>query len=305
MIASLARRLTGEEGDTIAANRAPPRTSAAAAKAAEAPAPPVEPSVFAVLRAASRVWAVGAIHGEAERLNRLHRALLPRLAPGDRLVYLGNVLGRGPDARGAVDEVLSFRRGFLAARGAFVPDLVLLRGAQEEMWQRLLQLQFAVNPSEVFGWMVSQGVGATIESYGMGLKEGESAVRQGPMAITRWTGRLRGAFQAAPGHQQYMSALKRAALNAEGTLLFVHRGVDPDRPLEAQGDVFWWGARAFDRIETPFAGFRLVVRGFDGRHRGLRVAACTASLDGGAGFGGPLLAGCFTPDGAMVDSIEA
>ena len=44
---------------------------------------------------------------------------------------------------------------------------------------------------------------------------------------------------------------------------------------------------------------------FDPQHRGLVTTRCTASLDAGCGFGGPLLAGCFTPDGALADSIEA
>lgn len=264
-----------------------------------------ESSVFAELRAARRVWAVGAVHGDAERLRRLHGLLLPRLRPGDRLVYLGNIMGRGAGIRAALDEALAFRRGFLAARNAFVHDIAFLRGTQEEMWQRLFQLQFAVNPSEVFAWMLSHGVGVTLEAYGMRIDEATSAIRQGPMAVTRWTGRLRAAFQAAPGHQAYMSSLKRAAFTSDGSLLFVHRGIDPERPLEAQGDVFWWGTRAFDQIDTPFAGFRKVVRGFDPQHRGLVTTRCTASLDAGCGFGGPLLAGCFTPDGALADSIEA
>ena len=50
---------------------------------------------FARLRAYRRVWAVAAVHGEAERLGQLHAALWRRLEPGDRVVYLGNMIGRG------------------------------------------------------------------------------------------------------------------------------------------------------------------------------------------------------------------
>ena len=245
------------------------------------------------------------MNGAADRLASLHRQLAERLAYGDRVVYLGNVLGHGPRVAEAVDEVLRFRAEVIARPFGFVGDVAILRGAQEEMWQRLFQLQFAINPSEVFAWMLTQGVGVTLEAYGMRIDEATSAIRQGPMAITRWAGRLRAAFQGAPGHQEYLSSLKRAAYTRDGSLLFVHRGIDPERPLEAQGDVFWWGTRAFDQIEAPFAGFRTVVRGFDPQHRGLKITNCTASLDAGCGFGGSLLAGCFTPDGALADSIEA
>jgi len=37
-------------------------------------------SSIATLRATRRVWAVGAIHGEATRLERLHDLIWPRLA---------------------------------------------------------------------------------------------------------------------------------------------------------------------------------------------------------------------------------
>ena len=84
---------------------------------------------------ARRVWAVGAIHGEAHRLVSLHARLAPRLNAGDRLVYLGNYLGYGPAAAATLDALILFRRLFLARRNAFVGDIAFLRGSQEEMWQ--------------------------------------------------------------------------------------------------------------------------------------------------------------------------
>jgi serine/threonine protein phosphatase 1 len=110
---------------------------------------------FAVLRRARRVWAVAAIHGESGRLKALHRVLADAFEEGDRLVYLGNSLG-GADVVGTMDELLSFRRAIIARPRTFSSDLVYLRGSQEEMWQKLLQLQFAPNPREVFDWMMEQ-----------------------------------------------------------------------------------------------------------------------------------------------------
>ena len=71
-------------------------------------------NAFAVLRETGRIWAIGSIHGEADRLRALHEELTLLLQPDDRVVYLGNYLGYGPDIIGTVDEVLSFRRSFLA-----------------------------------------------------------------------------------------------------------------------------------------------------------------------------------------------
>src|SRR5215813_6703817 len=98
---------------------------------------------FAVLRRAGRVWAVAAIHGEVQNLAALHRALWPHLKPADRLVYLGNYFGPGSDVGAAIDELIAFRRAVIARPQAFASDLAYLRGSQEEMWQKLLQLQFA------------------------------------------------------------------------------------------------------------------------------------------------------------------
>ncbi len=46
--------------------------------------------IFSTLRRSRRIWAVASIHGEAERLDAVHRELFERLEPGDRIVYLGN-----------------------------------------------------------------------------------------------------------------------------------------------------------------------------------------------------------------------
>jgi serine/threonine protein phosphatase 1 len=39
-----------------------------------------------------------------------------------------------------------------------------------------------------------------------------------------------------------LNSLKRAALGADGTLLLSAAGADATRPLDEQGDAFWWSA---------------------------------------------------------------
>jgi len=119
---------------------------------------------FARLRRARRIWAVAAIHGDAGRLAALHDRMERVWQPGDRVVYLGNYLGRGPAIRQTIDEILGFRLAVMAQPGGFACDVAFLRGSQEEMWQKLLQLQFAVSPRDVLQWMLDQGVGATLEA---------------------------------------------------------------------------------------------------------------------------------------------
>lgn len=260
--------------------------------------------VFATLRNARRIWAVAAVHGEADRLRRVHAQLGKKFAAGDRLVYLGNYLGHGADIIGTVDELLAFRRDLLCRPGMEPDDIVFLRGAQEEMWRKVLELQFAVQPAEVLQWMLRQGAGATLAAYGGSATEGISAFRQGALATTRWTGRLRMTMHNHPGHDELTASLRRAAFTAGGELLFVNAGIDPNRPLSEQGDAFWWGSGYLEDMREPYAGFRLVVRGFDRKLKPARVGAVFASIDGGSGLGGKLNAACFDLSGRAVDWLE-
>jgi serine/threonine protein phosphatase 1 len=217
-------------------NGQPVKLSSAGASAA------VDDTVIAVLPGGRRTWAVAAVHGEARRLEALHDQLATRLQPDDHLVYLGNVLGRGADVAATVNELLLFRRAVLARQlhdGAGA--IVFLRGSQEELWHKLLQLQFAPNPRQVLEWMLARGVGPTIEAYGGSIRDGRSAANRGAFAISQWTNRLRAAIRAVDGHARLISALRRAAVTDDGALLFVSAGINPGRALADQGDAFWWG----------------------------------------------------------------
>lgn len=264
-------------------------------------------SFFSVLAPGRRVWAVAAIHGEAERLRTLHDELGSRFTAGDRLVYLGNYLGHGPDVCGTQDEMLAFRRAIIARPGMFAGDVAFLRGAQEEMWRKLLQLQFATSPGQVLDWMLGHGLEATLRAYAQDPRDGKIACREGALAVAKWTIHIRHAVHARPGHDELNAALRRAAHTAGGELLFVAAGIDPERPLGQQGDVFWWGSGYFSQIAGPYEGFKRLVRGHERRTgaRGVDLDSYAATIDGGAGFGGTLNAVCFDYDGKAVDWIEA
>jgi hypothetical protein len=260
---------------------------------------------FARFRNVVRVWAIAAVHGTAPRLARLHDAISDSFQEGDRLVYLGNYIGYGNTVLETIDELLDFRRRVLGIRHGCSCDVVFLRGAQEETWHKLLQLQFAPNPGEVLQWMVRAGMEATVRAYGGDLQRGFAAARDGPRSITRWTGSLRRAMNAAPGHTALFSALRHAAFTADQAMLFVPAAVDPSRPLAAQGDAFWWGHDDILALSTSFAGFRRVIRGIDREQRGFAEQAFAVSLDGGEGHPGRLLAACFRADGEVIKLVEA
>jgi serine/threonine protein phosphatase 1 len=272
-------------------------------------------TVFAVLPARRSTWAVGSIHGEAGRLQDLHARLAPRLGPQDNLVYLGNFLGCGSDVLGTVQHLLLFRRALMAERalGCSTDDpraddfgaIVYLRGRQEEMWHKLLQVQFAPNPREVLEWMLNHGVAPTLRAYGGTIEEARKVTAMGAAALSQWTNRLRAAMRARDGHDRLMTVLRRAAFSRDGALLLTSAGINPARSLREQADSFWWGGRDFAALEGPYGDFRCVVRGFDEKNRGPWFKPWAASIDGGCGFGGSLVAACFDPDGNFIDTIEA
>ena len=260
---------------------------------------------FARLRAARRVWAIAVIHGEARHLIHLHDTISERFQPGDRIVYLGNYVGRDGAVLATFGELLDFRRRVLGRPGGAACDVVFLRGAQEEMWQKLLQLQFAPNPGGLLHWMVQAGMESTIRAYGGDLRQGFAACRDGARAITRWTSALRSAMNATPGHTELFASLRHAALTEDRALLFVHAAVEPSRPLSEQRDAFWWGREDILELKGSFEGFRRIVRGIDREQRSFIERDFAVSLNGGIGRLGHLTAACFGAGGKVLELIEA
>ncbi|ALG70451.1 hypothetical protein VY88_07200 [Azospirillum thiophilum] len=280
---------------------------------------------FAPLGRPRRVWAVGAIHAQPDRLDVIHHAIGQRFRPGDRLVYLGNMIGFGEQVVETIDRLLAFRIALLAMPGMIASDIVYLRGQQEEMWQKLLQLHFAPDPRTVLDWMLHQGVAPTLAAYGGVTDAGMAAARGGAVMLGRWTRELRQAVARRPGHEALFNALRRAAYTGTGTtadgipdagmagrgggsLLMVSAGIDPKRPLGGQGDAFWWGSAAFARLEEPYGGFRRLVRGYDPAWTpgspGVDAGPVAVTLDGGCGRGGHLVCACFDSFGEMLDLFQ-
>lgn len=263
---------------------------------------------FTSLGAPRRVWAVPAIHGELEKLYAIHDAILERLQAGDRIVYLGNVTGFGIKSRETVDEILTFRRLALSMPGMMPTDFIYLRGRQEDMWQRLLQLQFSQKPEAELSRMLESGLAATLDSYEIDTHDGMRACKEGVLALTRWTAKIRETLRKNPAHDKFITLHHRAAFtggDACNRLLFVNAGINPSRPLEEQGNTFWTSGEDFYGITQAYAPFAKIIRGYDPSHSGVRINCVTASIDGGAGFGGPLVCAGLDSAGNIHELLQA
>jgi serine/threonine protein phosphatase 1 len=264
-------------------------------------------SKFSKLGSPHRVWAVGSVHGDINKLTSLHDNILKNIKLGDRIVYLGNYTGHGDHSAECIDELLTFRRMALAIPGMRPSDLVYLRGTQEEMLQKLLQLQFATNPADVLLWMLGNGLSNTLKSYGLCPHDGIESCRQGVMELIKWTHVVRQAIRERTGHEMLSTQLKQAALTDKSShypMLFVNSGLEPDKDLSAQGDSFWWASDHFEAMSERYKPFEKIVRGYDPAHKGVHLNCITATIDGGCGFGGTLAGAAFTASGDVEHLLE-
>ncbi len=147
------------------------------------------------------VYAVGDIHGERAKLEEL-LALLP-LADGDRVVFVGDYVDRGPDPCGVVDLLIRFARE---------RTCVFLLGNHESMFLDFLGWR----DSAYFGGdaFLMNGGDRTLATYGY---------FDSPSPNPR-------DFRLPREHDAFFRQLKLH--HAEGDYLFVHAGIGRDLLVE-------------------------------------------------------------------------
>ena len=221
---------------------------------------------FVELNKSGRLWALGSIHSNLRSFNLIKKFILNNFNPDDKLIFLGNIIGLGDLSKETLSSVIDLRFKLMSKFILKSNSIVFLRGAQEEMFSKLLQLQLAPNPSEIVNWMFEHGVNKTINSYGFSEDEARNVAASGTIKISKWTSNLNKCLQKCPGHIQYFLNLKHAAYSHTKKILFVNRGVDITRPLSAQNDCFWWGFQNFSKIQQPYKTFVRIVRGYESKH---------------------------------------
>ncbi len=219
-------------------------------------------SNFVELDNASRIWAIGSIHSNIKSLNSVKKFISENFRVNDKIIFLGNVIGLGEHSKDSITSVVNLRFDLMSKFKLKPKDIIFLRGAQEEMFNKILQLQIAPNPVEIINWIFEHGVDKTIESYGFSREEVESIATFGTVSISKWTSKLNQIIMQNPGHKEYFLNLKHAAYSSSKKILFVNRGVDITRPLSAQNDCFWWGYQNFSKINRPYNTYVRIVRGY-------------------------------------------
>jgi serine/threonine protein phosphatase 1 len=214
-----------------------------------------------------RVYAIGDVHGCADRLVRLHEAiaedLSARPAGQAAIVHLGDYVDRGPDSAGVVRHLAGGLPGM--PRDVAVVNLM---GNHEDM-----MLAALADPSGAAShlWLFNGGV-PTLRSWGVpaGARPAE------------WAARLR------PGDLAFLRGL--ASCHRIGGYLFVHAGLRPGTPLALQDrqDMLWIREPFLDWTGDfdPGAPGLVVVHGHTPTHdpvvRPNRIGIDTGAVMGGA-----------------------
>jgi len=190
------------------------------------PAPPA-----ARVPQGTRVYAIGDIHGRLDLLDQLlFRIEADEQARGGaetQLIFLGDLVDRGPNSAGVVQRALELKQSGRPVR--------FLMGNHEEVFLKAL-----AGSLEALRFFVKIGGRATILSYGIDEAEYDQLDYDEllPEVITR----------VPQEHVDFLKSFEdRIAI---GDYLFVHAGIRPRVPIEEQtgGDLRW--------IRSEFLDFR-------------------------------------------------
>jgi serine/threonine protein phosphatase 1 len=178
-----------------------------------------------------RVYAIGDIHGRRDLLDdllfRIEADERVRPPADTRLIFLGDLIDRGPDSAGVVQRVLELVR----AR----PNTRVLMGNHEEVFLKALG-----GSLEALRFFVKIGGRSTILSYGLDVASYEEMEYE---ALADWL------KEAVPAdHVAFLEQMEDRIMI--GDYLFVHAGIRPRVRVDDQvgGDLRW--------IRGDFLNFR-------------------------------------------------
>ncbi len=237
----------------------------------------------------NRIYAIGDVHGHLDKIADAHANIaqdMERAGGPAPVVHLGDMTDRGPDSRKVIQFLLDG-----IARGE---DWIVIKGNHDRLFSNYIRTGSATDDRLRSGltWLNPRmGGDATLRSYGIERRLLERIEK----LHTR-------AAKAVP--EAHVAFLENLPLwHRTDGMIFVHAGIRPGFPLEAQDedDLLWIRDEFLWRLEAHEA---LIVHGHtpvDGpTHYGNRV-----NLDCGAAWGNPLVpvvfedGDCFalTPDG--------
>jgi serine/threonine protein phosphatase 1 len=217
----------------------------------------------------ARSFVIGDIHGGSEPLRKLLGEVRALARPGDRLVFLGDYIDRGPASRQAVEMVL-------AEPKRWPGEVVCLRGNHEAVLLGLLERR---DPLGWAQWLYGFGGWACAQSYGVA----------DPLSIDPFVS----AFPDS--HRRFLAGLRPWFEDENG--IYLHAGVPHGRhprELRSVEALYWTESNGIEyRLGKPVVYGHTPQRerrpGEAARWRPF-VRPDRIGIDTGCGFQGPLTA---------------
>jgi serine/threonine protein phosphatase 1 len=170
----------------------------------------------------ARAYAIGDVHGCLQLLNQLLQQIEEdlRRKPTERafLIFLGDLIDRGPDSAGVVERLLRYRHPVLRP--------VFLAGNHEEYFLRVLDGERGVLDT----WL-KYGGNECVASYGLSPDQLLSLPEDQALSLLR--------SKVPAEHRRFIESFGDTF--RFGDYLFVHAGIRPGLPLEEQSpsDLRW------------------------------------------------------------------
>ena len=250
------------------------------------------------------IYAIGDIHGQLTMLRALLTKLIELpLHTDDTVVFLGDYVDRGEDARGVVETLLQWREQR--------PNTIFLRGNHEQLMldayggagEETVASDSSLRAQLTLVWLQNGGVETLLSYAPPGFQEwcetvGYAMLRipAAPLAdfkasFARW-------LESIPQtHWEFLRATQMDYITPR--YHFVHAGLlTPGKTWASEGwtiDPRLWIREPFLSSRADFDG-RIVVFGHTPQRNGRPLLHRNKiGLDTGAVFGGPLTAGIFAP----------
>jgi serine/threonine protein phosphatase 1 len=155
-------------------------------------------------------YAIGDVHGRSDLLRFLLAFIASdadRRRQEPRVIFLGDIVDRGPDSRGAVDLVASTLKRWPSSR--------LLLGNHDDYFLRVMTED--IPDERILALWLRNGGDATVTSYDF----------MGDLDAARMTVRI--------DFADHLDLLRSASLiETDGSFVFVHAGIDPAKAIDAQ-----------------------------------------------------------------------
>jgi serine/threonine protein phosphatase 1 len=169
-----------------------------------------------------RAYAVGDVHGRVDLLEhilaKIHADLQRRPAPRTLLVFVGDLVDRGPSSAQVIERLRCYRRDGV--------EPVFLLGNHEEVLLRIL----AGDSSVVDSWLKFGGL-QCLQSYGVTLARIRGRSAEQVVELVQAT--------VPKEHVEFLEAFADSC--RFGDYLFVHAGIRPgvDVDQQSQSDLRW------------------------------------------------------------------